>query len=90
LLASAQMHAGGVGGNVPWEAPLTKIATSLTGPVAYAIGLIGLALAGGTLIFGGDLSEWGRRGAHAGLAISVLVLATPIMSSLFGVGGALV
>src|SRR5258708_10815648 len=29
-------------GTLPWERPMTAIATSLTGPVAYAIGLIGI------------------------------------------------
>ena len=38
------------GGGLPWEAPMTAIATSLTGPVAYAIGLIGIAIAGGTML----------------------------------------
>ena len=43
------------GGGLPWEAPMTAIATSLTGPVAYAIGLILIAIAGGTMLWGGDL-----------------------------------
>ena len=40
LALSIRGHAA-AGGNLPWEAPMTAIATSLTGPVAYAIGLIG-------------------------------------------------
>ena len=34
---------------------MRTIATSLTGPVAYAIGLIGIAIAGGTMLWGGSL-----------------------------------
>jgi len=40
-----QASAAPAGGGLPWEAPMTAIATSLTGPVAYAIGLIGIAIA---------------------------------------------
>ena len=40
---------------------MTAIATSLTGPVAYAIGLIGIAIAGGAMLWGGELGEFGRK-----------------------------
>ena len=36
---------------------MTAIATSLTGPVAYAIGLIGIAIAGGAMLWGGELTS---------------------------------
>jgi type IV secretory pathway VirB2 component (pilin) len=36
---SINLHAAASGG-LPWEKPMQTIATSLTGPVAYAIGLI--------------------------------------------------
>jgi type IV secretion system protein TrbC len=77
-------------GNLPWEAPLTAIATSLTGPVAYAVGLIGIAIAGGTMLWGGELSEFGRRACMIGLVVSVLVFAAPLLSSAFGVNAAVV
>ncbi len=75
---------------LPWEAPMTAIATSLTGPVAYAIGLIGIAIAGGTMLWGGDLGEVGRKACMVGLVIAVLVFAAPMLSSAFGVAAALV
>jgi type IV secretion system protein TrbC len=78
------------GGNLPWEAPLTAIAISLTGPVAYAVGLIGIAIAGGTMLWGGELSEFGRRACMIGLVVSVLVFAAPLLSSAFGVNAAVV
>ena len=43
---------------------MTAIATSLTGPVAYAIGLIGIAIAGGAMLWGGELTEFGTAGLH--------------------------
>ena len=79
-----------VGGGLPWEAPMTAIATSLTGPVAYAIGLIGIAIAGGTMLWGGDLGEVGRKACMVGLVIAVLVFAAPMLATAFGVAAALV
>ena len=77
-------------GRLPWEAPMTAIATSLTGPVAYAVGLIGIAIAGGSMLWGGELTEFGRRACMIGLVISVLVFAAPLLSSAFGVAAAVV
>lgn len=81
---------GGGGGGLPWETPLNKIAQSLTGPVALSISLIALMVAGGTLVFGGELSEFARRSCVAVLAIAFLVLGAGFMTTLFGVGGATV
>ena len=80
---------GGSGG-LPWEGPLNTIARSLTGPVALGISIIALMVAGGTLVFGGELSEFARRAVLAVLAISFLVAGTSFMSILFGVSGAVV
>jgi type IV secretion system protein VirB2 len=77
-------------GNLPWERPMQLIATSLTGPVAYAIGLIGIAIAGGTMLWGGELTEFGRRACMVGLVVSVLVFAAPMLASAFGVNAAVV
>lgn len=77
-------------GNLPWEKPMTAIATSLTGPVAYAIGLIGIAIAGGAMLWGGELTEFGRRACMIGLVVSVLVFAAPMLASAFGVNAAVV
>jgi type IV secretion system protein VirB2 len=86
---SMRAHAA-AGGNLPWEAPMTAIATSLTGPVAYAIGLIGIAIAGGAMLWGGELTEFGRRACMIGLVVSVLVFAAPMLASAFGVNAAVV
>ena len=77
-------------GNLPWERPMTAIANSLTGPVAYAIGLIGIAIAGGAMLWGGELTEFGRRACMIGLVVSVLVFAAPLLASAFGVNAAVV
>jgi len=89
-IAPTALAGGGGGGGLPWETPLNRVATSLTGPVALSISLIALMVAGGTLVFGGELSEFARRSCVAVLAIAFLVLGAGFMTSLFGVGGATV
>jgi len=86
---SLRLQAAAAGG-LPWEKPMAAIASSLTGPVAYAIGLIGIAIAGGAMLWGGELTEFGRRACMIGLVVSVLVFAAPLLSSAFGVNAAVV
>jgi type IV secretion system protein VirB2 len=90
LTLSQSAWAGAGGGGLPWETPLNKVATSLTGPVALSMSLIALMVAGGTLVFGGELSEFARRACVAIMAIAFLVLGAGFMTALFGVGGATV
>lgn len=89
IATPALAGAGGAGG-LPWEAPLTTLANSLTGPVALAISVIAMAAAGGTLIFGGELGEFARKAMLLVLAISFLVFGAGFMTALFGVAGAVV
>ena len=89
FLFSLRMQ-GAAAGGLPWERPMQAIATSLTGPVAYAIGLIGIAIAGGAMLWGGELTEFGRRACMIGLVVSVLVFAAPMLASAFGVNAAVV
>jgi hypothetical protein len=42
------------------------------------------------MLWGGELTEFGRRAAMIGLVVSVLVFAAPMLSSAFGITGALV
>src|SRR6202046_5111672 len=86
---SVRMQAAAAG-NLPWEKPMTAIATSLTGPVAYAIGLIGIAIAGGAILWGGELTEFGRRACKIGLGGWGVVFAAPLLASAFCVNAAVV
>lgn len=81
---------GGGDGGLPWEAPLTAVANSLTGPVALGISIIAMAAAGGTLVFGGELGEFTRKAVMLVLAISFLVFGAGFMTAVFGISGALV
>lgn len=70
-------------GNLPWESPLETLQASLTGPVAMAISVMGIAVTGGMLIWGGELNDFTRRVFMLILAISFLVGGAGIMDAFF-------
>ena len=75
------------GGRLPWEGPLEQIQESITGPVAGYIALAAVAIAGGMLIFGGELNDFARRLVYIVLVAGILLGATTIVG-LFGATGA--
>lgn len=77
--------AGG-GGGLPWEGPLEQIQESITGPVAMAVALIAIAVAGAMLIFGGEINDFARRLAYVVLVCGVLLGSAQVVA-LFGAGG---
>ncbi len=83
-LASTSSSSG-----LPWESPLQSIQQSLTGPVAYAVSLIGVVVTGAMLIFGGEINEFARRIIMLVLVIALLVSATNVLSTLFSTGAVL-
>jgi type IV secretion system protein VirB2 len=85
LLWSAAAWAGpGEGGRLPYEAWLTNLRASATGPVAFAFGILGIVVAGGILIFGGDLNGFFRTMLVIVLVMALLVTADTVMTDLFG------
>ena len=76
------------GGALPWETPLQAIRDSVTGPIAYAISLMGIVVAGAMLVWGGEIGEFVRRIIMLTLAISLIVFAANILATLFNVSGA--
>lgn len=84
---SAQPALASGGGGLPWEGPLQQIQESITGPVAAAIALAAVAIAGGMLIFGGELNDFARRLVYVVLVAGILLGATQIVA-LFGSSGA--
>lgn len=89
-LALAMALRAGTTGAMPWESPLHTIAASLTGPVAFSVSIIGIFATGATLLWGGEMNEFARRAALMGLVVAVIVFATNIMSSAFGITGAVI
>ena len=76
----------GTGGSLPYETWLTALQNSVTGPVAFALSIIGIVVAGGVLIFGGDLNGFFRTLIFIVLVMALLVGAQNMMSTFFGTG----
>ncbi|MCZ7448159.1 TrbC/VirB2 family protein [Rhizobium rhizogenes] len=87
VLSSVAPALASSGGSLPWEGPLQQIQESITGPVAGAIALAAVAIAGGMLIFGGELNDFARRLMYIVLVAGILLGATNIVG-LFGATGA--
>ena len=76
----------GTGGSLPYEPWLVNLRNSVTGPVAFALSLLGIVVSGGTLIMGGDLNGFFRTLMFIVLVMALLVGAQNMMSSFFGRG----
>lgn len=87
VIAAATPAFASSGGSLPWEGPLEQIQESITGPVAGYIALAAVAIAGGMLIFGGELNDFARRLMYVVLVAGILLGATTIVG-LFGATGA--
>lgn len=79
----------GTGGSLPYESWLVNLRNSVTGPVAFALSVIGIVIAGGVLIFGGDLNGFFRTLIFLTLVMALLVGAQNVMSTFFGRGAEL-
>lgn len=72
---------------LPWETPLTTIMSSITGPVALGVALVAIAVTGGMLIFGGEISEFGKRSAYVVLVLGILTAAGTVITVLYPAAG---
>ena len=89
VLLSPLAHASNTG--MPWESPLEKIVNSITGPVAFGVSVLGIVSAGIGLIFNNnDMSGFVKLLAALALVISLIVFATNLLSTVFGVSSTLV
>jgi type IV secretion system protein VirB2 len=68
---------------LPWETPLNTLVNSVTGPVAGAIALVAIAIAGALLVFSGEISDFGRRVAYLVLVLAILVAAASFLRAFF-------
>lgn len=80
----------GGGGQLPYESWLTNLRNSVTGPVAFTLSIVGIVIAGGVLIFGGDLNGFFRTLFFLVLVMALLIGAQNMMSGLFGQGAEIV
>lgn len=86
LVPHLALASEGTGGSLPYESWLTNLRNSVTGPVAFALSIIGIVIAGGVLIFGGDLNAFFRTLVFIVLVMALLVGAQNMMGTLFGRG----
>jgi type IV secretion system protein VirB2 len=87
LAMSGQAHASeGIGGTLPYESWLMNLRNSVTGPVAFTLSMVGIVVAGGALVMGGDLSGFFRTLVFIVLVLAFLVGAQNMMSNFFGRG----
>ena len=86
LAASSGVWAQQQAGNLPWEAPLQTLITSLTGPVAFAIAVVGILACGAGLVFGGEMTELLRRLLQVGIAVCLIVFAVQVLNNWIGFG----
>lgn len=84
LLSVDQAQAAvGAGGALPYETWLVSLRNSVTGPVAFTLSIVGIVVAGGILIFGGELNAFFRTLIFIILVMALLVGANNVMSNLF-------
>lgn len=85
FLPAEAWASAGTGGGLPYESGLGKLRASVTGPIAFAFSIIGIAAAGMTLVFGGGLNGFFRNFLVLILVIALIVAANNVLSTLFGV-----
>jgi type IV secretion system protein VirB2 len=83
LFANNTLAAVGAGGALPYESWLVNLRNSVTGPVAFTLSIVGIVVAGGILIFGGELNAFFRTLIFIVLVMALLVGANNIMTNLF-------
>lgn len=82
----ALASSAGTGGGLPYESFLTNVTKSVSGPLAYGIALLGVAGAGGTLIFGGDLNGFLRVIILLVCFAALLISAPALLTAISGAG----
>lgn len=71
---------------LPWEGPLEKILASLTGPIAKAVGVFSIVIAGFGVAFGESGGSM-RRIFQIVLGLSIAFTASTLIAQLFGFAG---
>jgi len=82
LLLEVSAYAGD-GADLPWNTGLDKLTQALSGKTALYISMIGIFFAGGMLIFGGDLGNFGKT-------LMMVVLVGCMMGGISSIVGAFI
>ena len=84
------MAQAGTAAGLPWETALVTLSNSLTGPVAFALGLFMIVCGFCAIAFtGADMGGWVRWVAMAAILAGMLG-AAPTVLNLFGLNAAMV
>lgn len=86
LLPDMAFATEGTGGSLPYEGWLTNLRNSVTGPVAFTLSIVGIVIAGGVLIFGGELNAFFRTLIFLVLVMALIVGVNNMMTTFFGRG----
>lgn len=82
LCLSPAAFAAEQGGALPWESPLTRIADSISGPVAMALGVIAVVITGLAIAFG-ESGSGVRRLMQVLFGLSIAFTAASLVATLF-------
>jgi type IV secretion system protein VirB2 len=82
LFLPVNAFANGNGGSMPFDDTLNKIRASATGPLAAGLAIVGVIVAGGTLIFGGEIGGFFKSLMFIVLVASMLVGGDNILNNL--------
>ena len=84
--AAAAGGAAGGAGAMPYEPWLLSLRNSMTGPVALTLSLVGFVVAGGVLMFGGEINAFARTFIFIILVMCLLVGANNLLTTVFNQG----
>lgn len=84
LVPDLALASVGSGGGLPYESWLVNLRNSVTGPVAFTLAIVGIVVAGGILIQGGELNAFFRSLIFIVLVMGLLVGGQNLMTNLFG------
>lgn len=73
-----------------YEGPLKQFADSMTGPVAYALAMLGAFCFVAVVLFGGDLTGLTRNVILFIIGVGIIAFIAPLLQELFNLTGALI
>ena len=83
--ASSAFAAMGGSGSLPYEGWLSTVVSSISGPVAYGISLLGIIGAGAALALGGqEMSQFIKSLLYLVLVMALVIGAKEILSNVMG------
>lgn len=75
--------------DLPWNSALEKLVNAFSGKTALLVSMVGIFFAGGMLIFGGDLGNFGKTVMMVVLVGSMMGALSSIASKFISTEGAL-